>query len=82
MSELIKLALLLGGVALTMYVTQNEQSYRIAAVEKNIEAQVNSINETRKEITRIQVDLAKMVARDCHQPASSPYSMGNSMLAK
>lgn len=65
-----------------MYITQAEQSYRIAAVEKNIESQMNSINETRKEITRIQVDLAKMVSRDCRQQDSSPYSMGHSLLAK
>lgn len=73
MTEVFKLALLLGGVALTMYVTQAEQAYRIAAVEKNIEAQINGINETRRDITRIQIDLAKVVARDCHQQS---YSQG------
>lgn len=73
MMELLKVALLLGGVALTMYVTQAEQAYRIAAVEKNIEAQSAAINETRRDITRIQIDLAKVVARDCHQ---QNYSQG------
>lgn len=65
-----------------MYITQAEQSYRIAAVEKNIESQMNSINETRKEITRIQVDLAKMVSRECRPQATSPYSWEQSLLAK
>lgn len=71
MSELFKVALLVGGVALTMYITQAEQSYKIAAVEKSIEAQINSINETRKDITRIQVDLAKVAARDCFPQSHS-----------
>lgn len=73
MSEWLKIAMMLGGVAITMYITQREQAYRLASLERGFEAHLQlhsaDLAEIRKDLSAMKVDLATVAARD--------YPVGN-----
>ena len=68
MSEWLKVAMMLGGVAITMYITQREQAYRLAALEKGFENHLSlhsqDLSEIRKGLSEIRVNLATVAARE------------------
>ena len=73
MNEWVKIATMLGGVAITMYVTQREQSYRLAALEKSFDGHLQlhslDLSEIRKDLSSMKVDLATVAAKECQSPA-------------
>lgn len=73
MNEWLKIAAMLGGVAITMYVTQREQAYRLAALEKafdnHLQLHSTDLAEIRKDLSAIKVDLATVAAQDCGDPS-------------
>ena len=68
MSEWIKIATMLGGCAITMYITQREQAYRLASLERGFETHLQlhsaDLSEIRKDLSEMKVDLATVAARD------------------
>ena len=71
MSELLKAALGVLGIAITMYVTQREQVYQIEALEKSLDLRAKEMSEVRKDINLIQISLARVSARECQTTAPS-----------
>ena len=69
MNELFRAGFVVMGVAITMYVTQQEQAVRLEALQKSFETESSELGQIRKDITAIQVNLAKVSSRDCY-PAS------------
>ena len=65
MNELLKILMVVGGVAVTMYVTQREQVYQIEALEKSLNLRATELNEVRKDINLIQISLARVSSREC-----------------
>lgn len=65
MNELFKILVVVGGVAVTMYVTQREQVYQIEALEKSLNLRATELNEVRKDINLIQISLARVSSREC-----------------
>ena len=66
MNELFKAAFVVMGVAITMYVTQREQTFRLEALQKSFETRATELEKIRKDITEIQVNLARVSSRDCY----------------
>ena len=64
MSEWIKAFIMVGGMAITMYVVQKEHSYRLEALEKqfsqHLQMHERDLNEIRKDINQIKVDIARL----------------------
>jgi hypothetical protein len=72
MNDWFKFALMLGGVGITMYVTQSEQSFRLAALEKEFDQHLTlhnrDLNEIKKDVNSIQVSMARVVGKECPIP--------------
>jgi hypothetical protein len=75
MNEWLKVAAMLGGVAITMYVTQREQTFRLNALEKAFDAHLQLHNddlaEIRRDLNAMKVDLAKVALKECPIPSRS-----------
>lgn len=72
MNDWLKFALMLGGVGITMYVTQSEQSFRLAALEKAFDQHLalygRDLNEIKKDVNSIQVNMARVAGKECPIP--------------
>jgi hypothetical protein len=75
MSDWLKMVAMLAGVAITMYATQREQSYRLSALEKEFDDHLqlhnNDLSEIRKDVNAMKVDLARVALRECSVPSRS-----------
>ena len=64
MNDWIKIMFMLGGMAVTMYVAQKEQSFRLEALEKGFQQHLQlherDLNEIKKDINQIKVDVARL----------------------
>lgn len=65
MQEIFKAAFVICGVAITMYVTQKEQTFHIEALQKSFDVRASELEKIRRDINEIQVNLARVSARDC-----------------
>lgn len=73
MSDWLKALMMLGGVGIAMYVTQSEQSFKIAALEKAFDQHLalhnRDLTEIRKDVNLIQVNMARVAAKECPAPS-------------
>lgn len=64
MSDWLKIVFMLGGMAVTMYVVQKEQSFRLEALEKqftqHLQLHERDLNELKKDINQIKIDIARL----------------------
>ena len=72
MSDWLKMVAMLMGVAVTMYVTQREQSYRLSTLERSFENHLqlhnSDLSEIRKDLNAMKVDLARVALKECPVP--------------
>ena len=72
MSDWLKMVAMLVGVAVTMYVTQREQSYRLSMLERSFENHLqlhnSDLSEIRKDLNAMKVDLARVALKECPVP--------------
>lgn len=75
MSDWLKMVAMLAGVAIAMYATQREQSYRLSALEKafdnHLQLHNSDLSEIRKDLNAMKVDLARVALRECPAPSRS-----------
>ena len=66
MSDWIKILFMVGGMAVTMYVVQKEQSFRLNTLERqfdqHLELHQRDLDELKKDISQIRVNIARLTA--------------------
>lgn len=64
MSDWLKMLMMVGGMAVTMYVVQREHAYRLEVLEKgyqqHLQLHEQDLNELKKDINQIKVDIARL----------------------